>query len=889
MSGQFFVRRGEREQGPFTPEQIQQLAATGMLVASDLVRTADKPDWCRAGSFSELFASDQPSAGSSSEYDIEGMLDEWLELYEDNPDSVPSPQSIWPGCPPEVLDEIRGRLRPILDANGFFLPSNNGDDAKMAIPDLSVLKEGYRPTTSSYLLTEPLGEGGCGAVWKAENPKTGKTVAFKFSILMREHDPLENEFSKIKELDHPGIVRLQEEHPHAPIPCLQYEFIDGMDLGKFLVKYFKFLDPESVGGDRCPINPNHAAAVILKLAEIMAYVHDRPKIVHRDLKPANILVSNHLDMAVLSALGIEQDLRLATLKVMDFGLAGRFRPDGRNSADSKSIGENFAGWRTAAYASPQQRLGHPGHPADDVYAIGVMWYELLRGRIGSGPTGLMRLCDELRTKRMPEAQLKVLADCLEEERDDRIQDAVDLVRRIRAAYTLDEPVSLFQRVNDANRRGLRFEKVTSLSVEMAQLLAKGGVGELSGLRSLPASIAETLASITGIPELWLDGLESLTDEAAHALARFRGDSLNLAGLTTLTPKAVECLAKGNANLLNLSGFTTVSLEVAQALAKFEGKELVLNGLTILEPEVARAIAKWEGERLSLGGLKSLAPKAALALTNWEGKCLFLDGLESLASESAKSLAEWQGKELFLDGLIILTPEVSQALARWKGSRLSLNGLKTLTQEAAECLVRWTGWDLSLNGLITRDELTLSLDILLDIEIDDTRTFTPATAEALAKWKGSSVSLNGLKMLTPEIAQSLAKWKNGEHLCLNGLTKLSRKAAKAVCSWKGGQLELDGLTTLSGDVAEALAEWEGGSLSLCGLTNLTQEAADALSIWTGNSLYLKSLTMLTKEVAEALAKWKGDYLLLSGVTTLTSEVDQAFAKWKGTSLLFGDGI
>jgi hypothetical protein len=61
MAQQFFVRRGNQEQGPFSPEQIKQLAATGKLVASDLVRTSEKPAWRQAGTVKGLFGAERPA------------------------------------------------------------------------------------------------------------------------------------------------------------------------------------------------------------------------------------------------------------------------------------------------------------------------------------------------------------------------------------------------------------------------------------------------------------------------------------------------------------------------------------------------------------------------------------------------------------------------------------------------------------------------------------------------------------------------------------------------------------------------------------------------------------------------------------------------------------
>ena len=66
MAQQFFIRRGDQEQGPFTPEQIKELAASGKLVASDLVRTAEKAEWRQAGTIKGLFGADRPATTTAN-------------------------------------------------------------------------------------------------------------------------------------------------------------------------------------------------------------------------------------------------------------------------------------------------------------------------------------------------------------------------------------------------------------------------------------------------------------------------------------------------------------------------------------------------------------------------------------------------------------------------------------------------------------------------------------------------------------------------------------------------------------------------------------------------------------------------------------------------------
>jgi serine/threonine protein kinase len=488
--------------------------------------------------------------------------------------------------------------------------------------DLSVLKEGYRPIPgSAYELTKRLdnGRSGFGQVWKAYSERRRRTVVFKFCkepLDSNKRKSLHNELRLVRELVHPGIVELEEEYLDSPIPFLQYEFIDGADLSRLLRERFG-----KAGGGQFPLE--HAAALILKLVKIIAVCHSyRPPIVHKDLKPQNILVSNYRDLCVFKELGVLPDLRLAELKVIDFGIGAHSRYGSGATTGSQSIGRLFEGAGTDAYASPEQKEGKPAHETDDVFAIGVIWYELLVGVIGKGlPNGVgwVRKLEAFKLRGMTEQQVNLLERCLEPHREDRIQDAVKLLEEIKKAY--DNP-----------------EEVPSLSDEIAEALARSNGAFLS-----------------------LDGLTSLSVEVAEALARSNHMFLSLNGLTSLSVEVAEVLAEWNAVLstLSLNGLTSLSVDVAEALARWnEGalSTLSLNGLTSLSVDVAEALAKWNpGDlpTLSLNGLTSLSVDVAEALAKWnpgDFPTLSLDGLTSLSVNVTEALAKYKGSLLYLGGL-----------------------------------------------------------------------------------------------------------------------------------------------------------------------------------------------------------------------------------------------
>ncbi|WP_406698487.1 protein kinase [Singulisphaera sp. Ch08] len=192
------------------------------------------------------------------------------------------------------------------------------------------------------MLTQRLDDGtsGFGEVWKAHNPRLGHTVVFKFC-----KDPLEpasiltlhNELRLVRKLEHAGIVKLEAEYLDNPIPFLQYEYVDGVDLSKFLEERCK----ENGTG---ALTPDHAATVILKLADILAFSHTQPRpIVHRDIKPQNVLVTNCQELSVFNDLGVRPDMRLANLKVMDFGIGAHSRYGRGATAGASQLGPCLMG------------------------------------------------------------------------------------------------------------------------------------------------------------------------------------------------------------------------------------------------------------------------------------------------------------------------------------------------------------------------------------------------------------------------------------------------------------------------------------------------------------------------------------------------------------------
>jgi serine/threonine-protein kinase len=222
-------------------------------------------------------------------------------------------------------------------------------------------------TLSHYRITGALGKGGMGEVWRASDTRLGREVALKLLPGAFASDPdrlarFEREARLLASLNHPGIAHLygfdavtlpDGSQAHA----LAMELVDGEDLQARL--------------ERGPLPLDEALAIARQVADALEEAHAKG-IVHRDLKPANVK---------LTASG--------KVKVLDFGLAKAFTADaasgsGPDLSQSPTLAHSAtqAGliMGTAAYMSPEQARGRAVDKRADVWAFGVLLFEMLTAR-----------------------------------------------------------------------------------------------------------------------------------------------------------------------------------------------------------------------------------------------------------------------------------------------------------------------------------------------------------------------------------------------------------------------------------------------------------------------------------------------------------------------------
>jgi predicted ATPase len=222
-----------------------------------------------------------------------------------------------------------------------------------------------------YILLEQLGAGAMGAVFRTHDILTDNVIALKRVMFSEDRSvpvsPDDSSFDLRLALAHEFRTLASLRHPHV-INVLDYGFdmtqqpyytMDFMEAARSLVE---------VGQDQ---TLEFKISLLIQMLQALAYLHRRD-VLHRDLKPANVLVSNGM------------------VKVLDFGLSTSVQD--QHDAEGSVVG-------TLAYIAPELFQGEPPSAAADLYAVGIMAYELLAGRHPfMSKDGNLRLSDVVYTR-----------------------------------------------------------------------------------------------------------------------------------------------------------------------------------------------------------------------------------------------------------------------------------------------------------------------------------------------------------------------------------------------------------------------------------------------------------------------------------------------------------
>jgi serine/threonine-protein kinase len=224
-----------------------------------------------------------------------------------------------------------------------------------------------------YRIENLAARSGMASIFRATDEHTGKTVAIKIPHPEMEADPVfYDRFKREQEigekLDHPGVMKVFPNRDHSQF-YMAMEWVDGRLLRQILNEQRKF-------------PPERALQISRQIASALEYIHSHG-VVHRDLKPENIMVD-------------AKD----RLKLIDFGIAA--------NVGSKRL--TFAKFTqtmgTPDYISPEQVKGKRGDARSDIYALGVMLYEMLTGKVPfTGSNAFTIMNDRLMNNPVPPREI----------------------------------------------------------------------------------------------------------------------------------------------------------------------------------------------------------------------------------------------------------------------------------------------------------------------------------------------------------------------------------------------------------------------------------------------------------------------------------------------------
>jgi len=207
-----------------------------------------------------------------------------------------------------------------------------------------------------YEILGPIGRGGMGEVYRARDARLGREVAIKVLPAETDDTPdslarFEREARAVAALNHPNILAIHDIGNESGVVYAVMELLEGETLRDRLQQQRR-------------ITPLKAIEYAIQIARGLAAAHERG-IVHRDLKPENLFIT-----------------REGHVKILDFGLALQAAAAGAADADTRAtrfVTEPGLLVGTPGYTSPEQVLGEPATPRTDLFAFGIVVYEMLTG------------------------------------------------------------------------------------------------------------------------------------------------------------------------------------------------------------------------------------------------------------------------------------------------------------------------------------------------------------------------------------------------------------------------------------------------------------------------------------------------------------------------------
>ena len=319
-----------------------------------------------------------------------------------------------------------------------------------------------RRLTDRYLLEEELASGGMGTLWLARDEVLGRPVAIKVlhDHLSGDQELLERfrmEAVAAARLSHPAVVRVFDTGTSDGVVFIVMELVDGETVGELIA-------------DLGSLPPGEACRIARGVLQALAHAH-REGVIHRDVKPGNILVA-----------------RGDQVKLADFGIAKAAFAEEDLTTTGNLLG-------TSRYLSPEQVSGGEVDARSDIYALGVVLFEMLTGRPPFQAethiaTATMRLTNDPPPPRalrpgIPRRVEAVVMKALARDPADRFQTAEDMAAALERASPGAEPSlqkTPYREEAPPRRSWIRSWVAVPLLLGLAAALAVGGLLALEGFQ-----------------------------------------------------------------------------------------------------------------------------------------------------------------------------------------------------------------------------------------------------------------------------------------------------------------------------------------------------------------------------------------------------------------------
>ena len=259
-----------------------------------------------------------------------------------------------------------------------------------------------------FKIISQLGAGGMGVVYKAKDYSLDELVALKMLKAEVWNDPqrlgrLKEELKLARKIAHPNVLRTYDFGELGGVPFISMEYVRGITLRRLLDQ-----------SGRLPLSAGLRLA--RQLCRGLAAAHAQ-KVLHRDIKPENLIVEH-----------------VGNVKLMDFGIAQRLERRATPSEPGQIVG-------TPYYLAPEQLQGREADERSDLYATGVVLYELFTGKLPYPVTGNVMQIISVKMKEaptpprqhwetMPEELERIILRCMARQPDERYPDAEALLREL---------------------------------------------------------------------------------------------------------------------------------------------------------------------------------------------------------------------------------------------------------------------------------------------------------------------------------------------------------------------------------------------------------------------------------------------------------------------------